>query len=160
MCSPERSKSYTHMVGLRVSKLWDHFHWVYYPFKVWTDCCLPSSFHMLPFVSINTASDILRGFLFDCPFLENKLKLSNLSCIDLTGIVQLVKNPKLMEINILLSFTHLHAVPNPYDFLSAVEHKMVFLTECSCSFFPNDKSIQWLVMFKLWKRHKRTIIVS
>jgi len=31
-----------------------------------------------------------------------------------------------MEINILLSFTHLHAVPNPYDFLSAVEHKMGF----------------------------------
>lgn len=44
------------------------------------------------------------------------------------------------EIKRMSSFTHLHAVPNPYDFLSSLEHKRRCLAECLSRSFPfNDE---------------------
>lgn len=40
---------------------------------------------------------------------------------------------------IIFSYTHLHIVPNLYDFLSPIEQRMRCLAECSCSSFCTMK---------------------
>lgn len=44
---------------------------------------------------------------------------------------------------IILSFTHLHFISNPYDLLSSVELKMRRLAQCSCCSHPKKVNGDW-----------------
>ncbi len=69
-------------------------------------------------------------FFYTCYLTDVLIRFGNdmikMKVIQITGTI-------LPKIEITRSFTRPQAVPNLYDFLSSVEHKIRYFKECGCS---------------------------